>query len=291
MKFTDLLSSLNIPYKTEGQHHHCRPGWVQLDCPFCGRDSHKWHLGYSLEGNYLNCWRCGTHPLIETLMEITGFSFTKCKRILKDIEPTKIKKEKPKGKLVIPKGVDELMPAHIHYLLQRGFDYKEIRQLWKIEGIGIESRLSWRIFIPIIYHGKMVSWTTRSISNSSKVTRYISASAKEESVPHKSLLYGEDYARQSIIVIEGPLDVWRIGPGAVATLGTGYSLMQLIRMTKYAKRAICFDSEKEAQKRAEKLCNELSAFPGETYNIQLDGKDAASASEKEINRLKKEFLK
>lgn len=290
MNLTEIFKEHNIPYKTEG-HHHCRPDWIQIDCPFCGRDSHKWHLGYSLEDNYLNCWQCGSHPLIKTLVELTGFSSTKCEQILKGIEPTKTKKEKPKGKLKLPKGIEELARPHLRYLIERGFDPAELEKLWKIKGISISSYLPWRIFIPIIYHGRTVSWTTRSISHSNKITRYISASLKEESTPHKSLLYGEDYARQAIIITEGPFDVWRIGTGAVATLGTGYSQAQAFRMTSYPKRVICFDNEKEAQKRAKKLCDSLSVFPGETFNVQLDAKDAASASKREIMRLRKEFLK
>lgn len=291
MKFTEILSQLNIPYKTEG-HHHCRPGWVNIDCPFCGKDSHKWHMGYSLEGNYLTCWRCGFHTLIETLIEITGESPTKCKRILKDIETIKIKtkKEKPKGKLILPTSNGRLQPIHKQYLKSRGFNPNKLKKIWGICGIGIAAKLSWRIFIPIFYHGKMVSWTTRSISHSNKITRYISAGIKEESMPHKSLLYGEDYTTNIIIITEGPFDVWRIGPGAVATLGTGYSNDQILRMTSYPKRVICFDNEREAQKRAKKLCDDLSVFPGKTYNIQLNAKDAASASDKEIKQLRESFL-
>lgn len=289
MKFTDILSQLNIEYKTEG-HHHCRPNWIQLDCPFCAKDSKMWHLGYSLEYHFLNCWRCGVHQPIETLMEITNLSFNKCKKLLAGIETTKVKREKPKGKLKLPKNIKELARPHLRYLIERGFDPAELEKLWRVKGISISSVLPWRIFIPIIYHGKTVSWTTRSISHNNKITRYISASLKEESIPHKSLLYGEDYAQQSIIITEGPFDVWKIGPGAVATLGSSYSDEQAFRMTSYPKRVICFDNEREAQKRANKLCDNLSVFPGETFNIQLDAKDAASASKKEIKLLRR-FLK
>jgi len=289
MKFTDILQELNIEYKTEG-HHHCRPGWINLDCPFCGKDSHKWHLGYSIESNFFHCWRCGFHSIIETLMEITGYSATKCKKILKDVEYTEVKREKPKGKLILPKGIGKLQKPHRRYLRSRRFNWKKIQNLWQISGIGIASKLPWRIFIPILHHGKMVSWTTRSISNSNMVTRYISASLKEESIPHKSLLYGEDYAQKTIVITEGPFDVWKIGPGAVATLGIGYSLEQLLRMTKYPKRMVCFDHERIAQERAKRLCNELSVFPGKTFNIQLDAKDAASATNREIERIRKEIL-
>jgi len=63
---------------------------------------------------------------------------------------------------------------------------------------------------PSDYKGRIVSWTTRSISNQGK--RYINASEREESVSMKTLLYNEDYARHCVIVTEGPGDVWRIGP-------------------------------------------------------------------------------
>jgi hypothetical protein len=43
MKFTEVLDQLNIEYVTEG-HHHVRPGWVGIDCPWCGKDTHGWHL-------------------------------------------------------------------------------------------------------------------------------------------------------------------------------------------------------------------------------------------------------
>ena len=290
MKFVEILNQLNIPTAPEG-HHHARQGWIQIDCPFCGKDTYKYHMGYSLEGHFFNCWRCGSHRPIETLMEITGLPFSKCWKLLDEIVPTKIKKEKPKGKLILPASNGRLQPVHKQYLKSRGFNPTKLKKIWGICGIGIAAKLSWRIFIPIFYHGKMVSWTTRSISNNKKVTRYISASLKEESIPHKSLLYGEDYCEKTIIVTEGPFDVWKIGPGAVATLGTGYSNKQLLRMTNYLKRIICFDSDRLAQERAKKLCDDLSVYPGETFNIQLDAKDAATASDKEIKLLRKELSK
>ncbi len=292
MKFTEILDQYNIEYMTEGQHHHCRAGWIQLDCPWCGKDSHGWHLGYSLENHFLNCWRCGPHSAIEVLHEYTEISYSACKKILTGIEISILPpKEKPKGKLVLPKGIGKLQHTHLRYLARRDFWPCDIKKLWQIQGIGLTSSLSWRIFIPIIYHGKIVSWTTRSISNSKNVTRYISASEKEESIPHKSLLYGEDYVRDIIIVHEGPTDVWRTGPGSVATLGTGYSTDQILKMIAYKKRIICFDNAKEAQTRAKKLCDDLSVFPGKTFNIQLNAEDPASASKKEINLLRKELLK
>lgn len=285
MKLTEILDKFEIPYKTKG-HHHCRPGWIQMDCPYCGKNSHKWHLGYSIEGRFCSCWRCGWHPIIDVISELADIPFSQAKSLLGTLTKDIIQKaEKPKGKLIIPKGVEDIQSAHKRYLKNRGFDYQKIKLQWEIKGIGIASRLSWRIFIPIHYKGNIVSWTTRSITNNG--ARYISAAATEEKIPHKSLLYGEDYATHSIIITEGPFDVWKIGPGAVATLGVGYSNAQIEKIIKYPRRAVCFDSDKEAQKRAKKLCDVLSLYKGETFNILLDEKDAGEADESTIKKLRK----
>ena len=63
MEFSEILTEYNIPIAPE-KHHHAREGWIQFDCPFCGKDSQGWHMGYSLENNFANCWRCGNHGLV-----------------------------------------------------------------------------------------------------------------------------------------------------------------------------------------------------------------------------------
>jgi len=290
MNFKEILSEYNIPTGPMS-HYHVREGWIQFDCPYCSRDTQGWYMGYSIEGNFVNCWRCGKHPLVNTVMEITGLSYHNVKQLLDTLDrPDFERKEKSVGKLIIPKGVGELQKSHKQYLHSRGFNWRKIEQLWGIKGIAISSKLSWRIWIPIYYHGEIVSWTTRSISENPKIGRYISAKPEQESMCHKHLLYGQDFARHAIIVNEGPINAWRIGPGAVATFGSGYSQEQLERIAEYPIRAICFDNEPEAQKRARRLSNDLSVFPGETFNILLDEKDAAEENEQNIERLRKEIL-
>lgn len=288
MKFKDLLSEYNIPIGSTGERH-VRSGWIQFDCPYCSLDTQGWYMGYSIEGNFLNCWRCGFHPLIKTLMLLTGLSYEKIKDKLDDLETEYFKTKKAIGILVIPKGIKQLHSAHKKYLLNRKFDWKKIEQVWSIKGIAIASRLSWRIWIPIHYHGKIVSWTTRSISDNFN-NRYISAGLNEESIPHKELLYGEDFVRHAIIINEGPMDTWRIGPGAVSTFGLGFSRKQVEKIAKYPIRAICFDNEPGAQRKAKILINDLSVFPGETFNVILDAKDAAEESAENIKRLRREIL-
>lgn len=290
MNFREILSEHNVAIGPM-IHYHVRQGWIQFDCPYCSPDTQGWYMGYSIDGNFLNCWRCGGRPLTNTLQMLTGLSYAEIKTMLGSFEHERIERPKPKGKLVIPKGVCDLRTAHKKYIEEhRRFDCEEMQHLWKIQGIGVASRLSWRIWIPIHYHGEVVSWTTRSISHDPDIARYISASEDEESMPHKELLYGEDFARHAVIVQEGIFDAWRIGPGAVATFGLGYSEKQVERISKYSIRAICFDNEREAQRRARKLADDLSVFPGETFNVVLDKKDADEESRENIKRLRKEIL-
>ena len=286
-EITDILQEHNVRYQTEG-HHHCRPGWLQIDCPFCGRNSHRWHMGFNLSGKYFNCWRCGHHSAIKVVAELTGESFRSAAQLLGDVSSLKHEK-RTRGKLKLPGGIGEMKAAHLRYLKGRNFNPKKIARLWGVKGISIHSRLSWRLFVPIHFQGETVSWTTRSISDSTS-PRYIGASEKEESMAKGDLLYGEDYCRHAVIVHEGITDVWRTGPGAVATTGIGYSRKQVLKLSKYPVRAICFDSEPVAQERAEALADELSIFPGDTYTITLDAKDAGSASDREIHELRKLFL-
>jgi len=291
MNFIELLEDeYDIQIVREGSHH-CSHGWVQFDCPFCGRDSNRFHMGYNLRGHYVNCWKCGGHTLINTLIELTNQPARVCVKQIKELNLKQPKRvlQKHTGKLIIPNGTGPLLDPHIKYLKKRGYVPKEIERLWNVQGIGIGGKFQWRLFIPFIYQHRMVSWTTRSVSDECTL-RYRSASVKEESISHKELLYGEDFARFAIVICEGPLDVWKVGPGAVATMGTGYSTKQVQRMTEYPIRAVCFDSNDKAQKRAKKLCNELSMFDGETHNIKLDSDDPGTATKKELDNIRRNFL-
>ena len=135
-------------------------------------------------------------------------------------------------------------------------------------------------------NGNDGSWTTRAVSDDVKL-RYVNARPEEELRPIKSLLYGQHHLRHAVVICEGPTDAWKIGPGAVATFGVNYTKAQLLRMSKYPVRFVCFDSEPIAQQRAQALCEALIPFPGTTKNITLDAMDPGSASEKELRQLRR----
>jgi len=287
MKFVlyqELLDEYNIPYRTEGTPH-CRPGWINIDCPFCGKNTQKFHMGYSIQGNYCSCWRCGWQPLIKVVAEITNTAYKQAAKLIGGLTSHTIYTQKKHGKIQEPKSVGPLQKPHKLYLKKRGLDWRALQSRWDVKGIGIASQMSWSIFIPIHLHGNTVSWTTRAIGN--RDAKYMSAPREKETICHKDLLFGEDYVSNTIIVTEGPFDVFKIGPGAVATFGMIATANQIAKMIKYPRRFICFDNEPEAQKRAKRLCDDLGVFKGDTYNIRLTSNDAGDSSPEEIRDLQK----
>lgn len=291
MNVLDLLDELGIEYKRPGEHHHATNRFLaQIDCPWCDTIGH-FHLG--VNETFCSCWHCGSHSLYETLLEITGKPVSQ----LRDIEKQETKPQQHVGKLKLPQGIVDLMPAHRQYLLRRKFDPDEITKLWKVKGLahnaGIKRKekwqsLAWRLYIPIHYEGQVVSWTSRAIGTAnSGFNRYSTALQSESKLPRTKLLYGLDFVRWTVVVCEGAIDVWALGPGAVATLGTGYSQEQAALLVQFPVRYILFDNEPEAQNRARQLCDYLSAFGGQTYNLCLtDAKDPASLPKREIKKLK-----
>lgn len=286
MNITELLHECDAKLAPAG-HHHSRPGWVQFDCPFCGNGARKYHAGLNLRGNYVNCWRCGPHSLWSVLLELCG-SRRKAAELLASLEGGTLRKQEDAAAVQavqLPKGLGDLRRSQREYLQQRGIDPATAAQLWRLQGFGPVGEYAHRIWIPAYHQAKLVSWTTRTIGE--RGTRYRSCPRGQEVRSIKKIMFGADYGNKVVLVFEGPLDVIRVGPGCIATCGIGYSRSQLRLISEFAVRYICFDNEPAAQQRANRLANDLAALDGKTYVIRLDAKDAGSASNKEVNQLRR----
>ncbi len=290
MILEDVLKELEIDYRVHGTHHHTSLGWINIDCPDCSPGWKKYRLGIHTTTFTCNCHACGRKKLWETIAEVTGQNLNKISKLFRGVEREEHFEKIKRGKLELPKGVRPLSATHKHYLSEvRKFNVDALVRLWELQGIAIHASLAWRIFIPIHLHGEIVSWTTRSIRDDTEL-RYISAAPHQEAVPHKDILYGEDYCRHTIIPVEGPTSVWRIGPGAACTFGTTFTDQQVERISRYPRRVICFDAEPEAQRQASELCDRLEVFPGETINIVLEGGKDPDESRLEAREIRERFL-
>lgn len=287
--YVEVLEELNIPYRTEG-HHHCRPGWVQTDCPSCSPGSHSFRMGYSLEGGGLACWACGKMRVIPSLAELANVSESDVRKLMGTgwFEKHATTESKSKGVLTLPDGLDNLLPAHLKFLKGRKIS-KAKAALHGMKGIGPYTHLRWRVFLPIVHRGQVVSWTTRTILPDEEI-RYWSAKPEQEIIGHRKVLFGGDLANNTVIVCEGPFDAIRGGPGFVATFGTAITKAQVLLLSKYHVRVICLDTDKPGRRAAKHLADSLSAFPGATYRVTLDAKDVGSADIQEIRELRSRFL-
>lgn len=285
MTLTEFLSENNVSFQEAG-HRHVTTGYVGVDCPRCSPNSQKYKLGIREELNGASCWTCGRIGVLEALVELTGLTYPQVKEAIGERQEA-VEREERRGRLRMPSGVGPLQKPHRKYLEGRGFDPDELAATWGIGGIGIAAKLSWRLFIPVEdVTGKVVSWTTRTIWPDGE-PRYKGAAADEEEVDRKDLLYSEKYCRHAVCVCEGPTDVWRIGKGAVSTMGVVVTRSQILRISRFPVRLICFDNERDAQRRAWDLCKQLEPYPGVTYNISVDAKDAADASPKEVQAIRR----
>lgn len=295
MTVEEVLDELRIPIAPEG-HHHVSHYCYGIDCPWCSPNSSSFRLGIAKSGGFASCWVCGPHRLWNTLCEASGRPMSEVAALCRSLEGFRPGNPllKPKKALAIPEGLGKLLSPHKKYLNGRHLDPDILQSLWGIQGFAVHSRFPWRLFIPIRIGDETVSWTTRAIVDHG--LRFITAKPTEERISSRELLYGAELARSSVVVVEGPTDAWSLGPGGVATLGVGYSDTQVGLIATYPVRAICFDMEREAQKRAKKLIRLLQPFDGETYGIQLEhGKDVNSClrskqGRKEVSAIRSRFL-
>lgn len=280
---SDFLQRHKIEFRESGQHHHAGQGWIQIRCcPHCGSDN--FHLGVNLRNLCFYCWKCGLQSAGKTLAAL-GISGPDIRSFFDDVRKERPVIDRTPRQLVEPQRRGPLLQAHCDYLRSRGFSPKALQKTWQIEGIGIAPKLAWRIYIPVYQSHVRVSWTTRAIGNTEQ--RYLSAPAASEALPHKHCLYGIDYVSHSVVVVEGPIDVWRIGPGAVALFGTAYTTAQVSKLSRIPFRYILFDNEPRAQAQAKALAKDLSCFPGETYLLYCDAKDPGEMSDTDVSLLRK----
>jgi hypothetical protein len=297
----EVLDHLGLP---------CKPGsggFYTTDCTEDCRVEGKPGLGFKImeSGWWVAvCFKCGRKPVAATLAELAGVPVEEIYPLLGGRHGSEDAEHERRGntRLLVPEGeLGRLRHAHREYLRGRGFNPQVLVRLWGLRGTTIaESPYQWRVFIPIFdlvetglrSRWKMVSWTTRSIGTNPP--RYLSAPAECEITPAKSLLYGAWQANHQqsnswgrIIICEGPADVWNIGPGSVAVLGTGFSEEQVQRLGWYPKRFIVFDSDRKAQERARDLAYRLKQFEGCTNIVAWDAADPGAATTEQIIQLRK----
>jgi hypothetical protein len=292
-----FLTERNHPFKMSGAE--ISSGWLGILCPICGDTSGSTHGAFSLKNGAYNCWRCGgTHP-IKVIQELESCSYKKAKEIYNLYQTEEIFEEEL---ITLADDIDiakltsasKMQWYHRDYLEKRNFDSEKLEREYKLLGTGPTGNYRFSIVAPIIYQKREVSFQARDITDKNP-SRYKPCRKENEVIHYKDILYNCDKIRKNIVIVEGISDVWRIGPGAIATFGVRFTKKQLILVLTLAQRSatiiyVCFDPELEAQKRARKLTHILKSIHKESYNISLsDTEDPGTMSEADAISFRREF--
>jgi len=299
VSISDYLKSRNITIYTEGKN--VKDGWTNIRCLFC--DDRSNHLGISPTGGF-NCWRCPAKGTIITLaMKIDGCGFSNALKTLSDFKAYRTIHdydnphfEQPQaGMLRDFKSVDsvfsdemispDLFPEYVEYIVGRNFDPVVLIKKYGLYCGGSIGKYHHRIVVPFYQHGKKVTFTARDITGTNNIP-YLHQPVDESQTHPKSELYNTDNARDTIIVVEGPTDVWRIGDGCVALCGMKYTQKQVLLLSQYKRVFIMLDAEDEAQRLARKLASNLSSLVNHVEKITLDEGDPGDMNPEDIKHLR-----
>lgn len=284
-----LFEDYNVHYYSEGKN--VSPGFVQTQCVFCDDNSN--HLGWEMNGRLVNCWRCGWHPIKKALKELLSISYNEVENILLEYSGTSILRAKLNKRETLKEGTVELpggrlMDMHKKYLRGRNFDPDGLERKYKLRGVGVAGDWKYRIIIPIIFEGQVVSFQARDITDKQKI-RYKNLEISKSLKDPKKVLYNIDNCKgDSVGVVEGVTDAWRMGSNFVATFGTSLTPGQVTLISKFKKIFLCFDAEKEAQQRGRIIAEKLSVIGCEVELVQLhENKDPAELTDLEALCLKR----
>ena len=288
MDIFEYFDEKGIEYSTEGKN--VSSGWIGIQCVFCDDQSN--HLGINLTHLNYSCFICGSKGNIVSLIkEIENTSYHHAKKILSKHQTLKIpsysshSNGSKKTQFILPRGLhEELLETHKNYLQSRGFS--GVYEKYQLKCFGPVGEYKLRLFIPVFLNGRMVSYTTRDVTNKAHVP-YIHCPQEKSAVLIKHTLYNIDSVQDTAIVVEGVTDVWRIGSGSIASFGVNLTIQQIKTLTKIKRIFILFDND--AKKQAEKLAATLSAFT-ETIILDLPSGDPADLPQSDINQLRQQVF-
>jgi hypothetical protein len=300
MDTAKLLDDLGIPHDTKGKS---TGNWLQVHCPFC--DDPSEHGGFYRYALRYHCWRCKGGTAMEALQALSSRPQHEIARALKECGGAAAV---PDSHLQFASSIKlpgrELLPYHRNYLLRRGLDPDFLVRQYGILGTNPFDTFDGqnygnRIIIPIYdFDGMLVSFQGRDVTGCPGVDRYKVCPVKKSLMHYKDLVYGGNLAKgDRVVVVEGVVDAWKLGPGAVATFGTGCKKAQIMSLTRWKEVIFFFDPEPAAQAEAHEYAEELArcgvqvSVAYEDFGSTPDGKkrDVGDLAPHEIARIRSEL--
>lgn len=276
-----------------------------VNCPFCNDSRNRLWINHTFAEHpwmavCYNETRCMDGPFgKENRIELYKIIFDGASRVvLPVIKGIEIEPTKPLEAVSFPGDItflNDLPEQHVarQYLEIRGYDSLELALLYDI-GVctkvynKIHYPLVNRLFIPVSMDGKLVGWQGRYVGDLDWKTTSIQKYFNLRGMSKKDMLYNFDTAKTKdmVVIVEGAADVWRVGPSAVALMGSDMSESQrgIVRQTWSGKPVAVF-LDNDASDKAIAIANSLYPFFGsKVFPVLTDHKDPGSMSRDEIWR-------
>jgi|GEM_PF-611763 len=295
------LQSEGVMVSHTGKNLSSNRAWLGMPCPFCIDGDPSEHLGINLETKAVKCWRCGKHSILSLIRTISRTrSRTETENKLTQFQNSALVFSNTKSAEIrgVPKRQPDVLidfasqnldSLHIDYLLSRNFDPLEIQRDYRIRGTGPDSYYPYRIIIPFFNGRRLITFTSRDVTGKQNPP-YKQCPEDRSIVSPKKWLYNANFNTDTVLVVEGPLDVWRIGGNTVATCGIEYTPEQIILLSKFNRVFILFDAEEQAQNKARELATELGAVVNSVTRLELSSGDPAELTEAEGLSIRKEIF-
>lgn len=252
----EFFDEYGIEYWTSGKN--VSKGWINVQCPFC--EDYSNHLGIRYNDLRVNCWKCGYHPIVTLIIELLQCSFRDAKKLSLALEadlgepPLTVEKtliRRSTLKVHLPQESSKnFTKLHIKYLKKRGFNPKKLIQKYKLRSVHTIGKYKFRIIIPFYQGGRLISFSSRDITGEQDPP-YLHGDPEEAPISPKQLIYNYDSVTSGLdaFALEGPVDVWKMGDGAMGLTGIEYTEEQirLIMKKNIRKLYIMFDSFKDGK--------------------------------------------
>jgi len=293
----EYLDSRGIYYDESGKN--VQEGWIGVNCLWCEDESN--HLGIDLENKGINCWRCPVKgTIIKLIMKVERCSFASSLRIVRKFSHisalTDRRSQGPEQmpnaqkQLELPRlSENQLLQIHSDYLHSRNFDPQFIFDKYRLRCNGPVGNFNLRLIIPFYTRKRLVTYTTRDVTGKARIP-YIHCSKVKSILHPKDTLYNIDTVEDTALVLEGVTDVWRMGDGAVATMGDKFTAKQVTLLKNLKRCFILYDTEDEAQENAERLAYNLSVTVPDVHVLGLGDGDPADISPDDAKSIRKEIF-
>ena len=294
----DVISYLEdrgISYSESGKN--VTEGWLNITCPFPGCDDPSNHLGISLESKFFSCWICDAKgPVDKLIQELEDCSWIESQAILGQFieNPYKtLSKKRSTLKRDLRGRVTENKPdilsqfqttfpkIHLKYFKSRNFDPDILIPKYKLQSSYTLGKYKFRIIAPIIINDEVVSFVGIDVTRKAKVP-YKNASDEESIISTKDCLYNIDNVYDSVILVEGITDVWRIGKGSVATLGKKVTTAQVNILVQKEIKNVFVLPDSDAIDEWEKLSKQIAPLFDHVELLELDSGDPADLTGEDL---------